>query len=110
MGTSILTLPLQLMTTTEKFGSLGIFSLATILYMAFVTGNQAHDLNIQNNTEIQLVSFDHPLMMIQNLGLWTFSVYLLDTLFLIKKDMKVPTEKNIMIVGTSSVIILCIPY
>jgi hypothetical protein len=48
--------------------------------------------------------------MIQNLGVWTFNSYLLDPIFLIKKDMGKVTEKRILIFGGTGLVMVMTPY
>lgn len=56
-------------------------------------------------------NFDNPLNMLQNIGMFSFCVYLLDTIFLVKNEMGVTgTKKNVFIAGTTSTIVMTIPY
>jgi len=63
-----------------------------------------------NKSEVKLFNIDQPMMMIQNLGMWTFNTYLLDMIFIVKADMGKVTEKRIMILGSSCMVTVVIPY
>lgn len=58
-----------------------------------------------------MFNYDNPLNLLQNMGLFSFSLYLCDTIFMVKNEMGVAgTKKNIFIAGSSSIILMCIPY
>lgn len=107
---ALLTLPLQLLTSTEKFGNIGKFSVATLIFVAVVISMQWPTYANQNEPEIKLVNTDEPLVMLQNLGLWIYSMYCLDTIFLIKKDMGKVTQKRIMQLGAVATTSMFVPY
>ena len=95
----IITVPLQLMNNTSVFGKIGMFTIFTLIFVMYVVIEQAADYAVETKSEIKAFNFDSPLLMIQNLGVWTFNSYLLDPIFLIKKDMGKVTEKRILIFG-----------
>lgn len=102
--------PFQMMTTTKIFGKIGFLSIFTLIYILVVTIIQTPDYIAENKPEVKLFNFDNPMMIMQNLGMWTFNTYYLDMIFLVKKDMGKVTEKRLMIVGGSCMIVCVIPY
>jgi len=57
-------------------------------------------------------SFDNPIMLIQNYGVFNFLCYCYDGLFMIKEDMgkRNVTEKNINALNISVLILTILPY
>jgi amino acid permease len=106
----ILTIPLQLMNNTSVFGKIGMFTIFTLVFVMYVVIEQAADYAVETKSEVKAFNFDSPLLMIQNLGVWTFNSYLLDPIFLIKKDMGKVTEKRILIFGGTGLVMVMTPY
>jgi len=63
-----------------------------------------------NNSEVKMINFENPLLIVQNLGMFTFNTYILDMIFIVKADMGKVTEKRIFIVGASTMFTMVIPF
>ena len=51
------------------------------------------------------------LVFLQNIGIFTFAIYIFDCLFIIRKGMgKSATQKNLIKMGSMSVTIICLPF
>ena len=48
--------------------------------------------------------------MVQELGQWIFSSYVVDMLFIVKHNMGKVTERRLMIVGTTCTVTMGVPY
>ena len=109
---ALLTLPLQLMNDTSKFGAVGYLAIITLFYILIITCMQTNDYTAHRTEEhITLFKFDNPLLMIQDIGCFTFALYFMDCVFLIRNDMgKAGTEKNIIRMGAMSIITMLIPF
>jgi len=114
MFIAIISLPLMLMNDTSKFGSITFISLASLFFIMTLVCIQAPSYQTQYNPLKTLNMFnnlDKPLLVLQNLGLFTFALYTLDVFFLITNNLgKAATPKNIMTVSAVSVNTLIIPY
>jgi len=87
-----------------------MFTIFTLVFVMYVVIEQAPDYALQTKSEVKAFNFESPLLMMQNLGVWTFNSYLLDPIFLIKKDMGKVTEKRILVTGVTSLFLVMTPY
>ena len=113
MGVILLTMPLQLMTDTKKLSSLGFLSIVTLLFIQVLIGLQTPSYRIENDITSNFKYFDvsNTLVSLQSIGIFTFSIYVFDCLFIIKKGMgKAATQENLMKVGSISVTMMCLPF
>jgi hypothetical protein len=64
-----------------------------------------------NQSGTSLVNYDDPLLLLQSIGMFTFALYLMDCLFLVKNDMgKAGTSKNVLKMGASSILMMLVPF
>lgn len=109
-----ISLPLMLMTDTSKFGSLSFVSVATLFFVMTLICVQSPSYSVEYNPTNEMKMFnnlDNPLMLLQNISLFTFSLYMLDVFFLVTNGLgKAATEKNIMKISTVSVSTLLVPF
>jgi hypothetical protein len=101
----MLTLPLQLLTNTSKFGFVGFVGVATTVYILVVVCSQAGSYRTAYEPKIDFFGTDNnPLLIIENLGLFFFALYCMDCYFMVREDMgKQATRKNMLKVGVSTV-------
>lgn len=73
---------------------------------------QTNDFTAHRTEEhISLFKFDNPLLMIQDIGCFTFALYFMDCVFLIRNDMgKAGTEKNLIKMGGMGILTMIIPF
>lgn len=109
---ALLTLPLQLMKDTSKFGAVGYLAIITLFYILIVTVMQTNTYTAHRKEDhITMFKFDNPLLMLQDIGCFTFALYFMDCVFLIRNDMgKAGTEKNIIKMGGMSILTMLIPF
>lgn len=109
---AIVTLPLQLLNDTSKFGKIGVLSIATLFFIMLLVAIQTPSYKTHfNQSGTSLVNYDDPLLLLQSIGMFTFALYLMDCLFLVKNDMgKAGTSKNVLKMGASSILMMLIPF
>jgi len=105
-----ITIPIQLLKTTGPLSKLGAFTILTLAYTTFVIIYQCPEYVSQNKPEISLARFDMPILMLENVGVYFFTNYVLDGIFLTKSTMGKVTEKRIMAFGTAGTMCLSLPY
>lgn len=107
MFIAIISLPLMLMNDTSKFGSITFISLASLFFIMTLICIQAPAYQTSYNPTKTLNMFnnmDNPLLIIQNIGIFSFALYTLDVFFLVTNNLgKQATPKNIMSISTVSV-------
>jgi len=110
----LITLPMQLMNDTSKFSGIGYLCIVTLFFLMTVIAYQTPSFEQVYNpkgTNMEMFKLDDPLLLIQSVGLFTFALYVMDCIFLIKNDMgKGGTEKNIMKMGGIGILTMLLPY
>jgi len=106
----ISSVPIQLLTTTSIFKKIGFFTIFTLMFVLCVTCMETPEYMKTNNSEVKMINFENPLLIVQNLGMFTFNTYILDMIFIVKADMGKVTEKRIFIVGASTMFTMVIPF
>lgn len=113
MAVTLATMPLQLMTDSKKMGKLGFLSLVAVVYVLAIMVYETPQFRLENHilNDYKMFDFSNPLVFLQNIGIFVFSLYVFDCLFMIKKSMgKAATQQNLMKVGIASVSIMYIPF
>jgi len=106
----VLMIPISFMNDTAIFKKIGAISVFTLLFTVFTVCYQTQDYISHYQPEIVLAKFNDPAALLQNLGGFTFNMYLLDMIFMLKNDMTKVTVKKIMIVTTSPALIMFISF
>ena len=110
---SFITIPVQLMNNTSKFSNVGYLCIGTLFYIMILAAFQSNDYinHFRDDTQISFFKFNNPLLLLQDAGVFTFALYFMDTVFLIRNDMgSAATEKNIMKMGVYGIITMLIPF
>lgn len=111
---TLLMFPFVIAKDSSMFSKLGVLTIITIVYMTFIVCFQQNEYSETYNSpsSVELWSFDSPIMLIQNYGVYNFLCYAYDGLFMIKADMgkKYITEKNIMALNVSVLFLTILPY
>lgn len=113
MAVTLATMPLQLMTDSKSIGKLGFLSLLAVVIVLGIMAYETPQFRLENHilNDYKMFDFSNPLVFLQNIGIFIFSLYIFDCLFMIKKSMgKAATQQNLMKVGTTSVSIMYIPF
>ena len=106
----VLMIPISFMNSTAIFKKIGVISVITLLFTVFTICYQTQDYISHYQPEIVLAKFNDPAALLQNLGGFTFNMYLLDMIFMLKNDMAKVTVKKIMIITSSAALIMFISF
>jgi len=102
----VLMIPISFMNSTAIFKKIGVISVITLLFTVFTICYQTQDYISHYQPEIVLAKFNDPAALLTNLGGFTFNMYLLDMIFMLKNDMTKVTVKKIMIVASSAAFVM----
>ena len=111
LSLAILTVPVQLLRSTDKFKSIGLISCAVIIFTISIACIQAPSYYAEYKPEFVLFDDSEPVQMVQNLGVFVFGYYCFDTIFDMKNMLgKSATEKKLNKVNGYNLLLMFIVF